>query len=377
MKKEPRFHFAILCAAAAAMIFLYGTIDYEHPSLRGTDLAYYRQMAAASPGFSDQTPSPFAYRFLGPYIAGLVPFSDDLGFLVLTYAISIMLPLLLYSFLLEFGIGRRAALFAALLYLFNKYFFGIITWNYFQVKDALSLAFIAAGLIAMLRRNWPLMLLSLLGGSASGEAPIILVPVLFVFLAERRLPRREWLLGGLSTLPGIAAFVLVRVLVPARGGMSLAESFTLYAPKLRFYWVWAGLLVTPYVPLSLVPLVYARDAVRFARKNQYLVAMLALTLVSTLFGLNNERLMAPSFVVFYAFIGRIAEDHWSGPPAMRILIAGACFVSSFHYMIARYPLPSRMAGRVIAGSATLIVAMLAFFHYRSQRGRGLGRNLAP
>lgn len=377
MNKPDRIHILILCAAAVVMIFLYGTIDYETEPYRSMDLTAYRAMAASAPGLSEEIPRPFAHRILGPYIAGLLPMPDQHAFLAITILVSILLPVVLYLFLLEFGIARSAALFAAILFLCNKHLFGASVWNFFQVKDSISLLIIAFSFLAMLRGRWLLFSGSLLIGALSGEAVLIMAPTLVLYLFERKADRGEWVPALTSLVPALAVFALIRLLVPVSGGVNLVDTFLHYSRKVRFPWVWIGLLLNPFVPLTFIPLLYYHDALSFLRKNRYMAFYLLLVFASTLFGSNNERLMAPAFVVFYAFVGRTAGSRWRDATWLWTLVAVCCLASSSHYMMGRYLLPERSVTRAIAILTTLLVTGASYLFSRSQKGRGLGRNLAP
>ncbi len=377
MSKRDRIHIVILCAAAAVMIFLYGTIDFETEPYRSMDLRYYRAMAAASPRLAQDIPRPFAYRILGPYVAGLLPLPGQQAFLAVTILVSILLPVVFYLFLLEFGLGRSAALLAATLFLCNKHLFGMSAWNYFQVKDSISLLVITSSFIAMLRGRWALLSLLLLVGSLNGESAVIMAPVLLLYLFDRKRARGEWGRALCGLLPALAAFVLIRLLVSAPGGENLVETFLHYSPKLGSPGTWVGLLLNPFVPLTFIPLLYYRDTLSFLGENRYMALYLLLVFASTLFGSNNERLMAPAFIVFYAFIGRIAEGRWQDGTRLWALVALCCLASSFHHLVGRYLLPEQSVTRTISILTTLIVTGAAYLFSRSQKGRALGRNLAP
>ncbi len=377
MNKRDRIYVLVICAAAAVMIFLYGTIDYEREPYSGMDLRYYRAMAAASPRLAQDVPRPFAYRILGPYVAGLLPIPGPQAFLVLAILVSMLLPVVFYLFLLEFGNGRNAALLAALLFLCNKHFFGMSVWNFFQVKDSISLLVITASFVAMLQSRWALLSMLLLVGALSGESALIMAPTLVLFLIDRRAARGTWGRALCGLLPALAAFALIRLYVPAPGGENLADTFLHYAPKLRYPGVWVGLLLNPFVPLTLIPLLYFGDVLSFLGKNRYMAIYLLLVFASTLFGSNNERLMAPAFIVFYAFIGDTAEKRWNGETKLWILVTLCCLASSLHHMVGRYPLPGQSMTRTISILTTLIVTGAAYLFSRSQKGSGLGRSLAP
>ena len=116
MELKARHHILILLAATAVMIYLYGSVPYTVEPFRDMDLAGYRQMARASPHLAEGIPPPFAFRLLGPWIAGLLSPADPVGFFVLTVIVSLLIPVLLYIFLLELGIERYGAFIAALVY---------------------------------------------------------------------------------------------------------------------------------------------------------------------------------------------------------------------------------------------------------------------
>jgi hypothetical protein len=245
------------------------------------------------------------------------------------------------------------------------------------VKDSISLLVITSSLIAMLQSRWMLLSSLLLLGTLNGESAVIMVPTLALYLFDRKAARSEWerALGGL--LPAIAAFVLIRLLLTAPGGESLVDTFFHYSPKIGFPGTWVGLLLNPFVPLTFIPLLYYRDALSFLRENRYMALYLLLVFASTLFGSNNERLMAPAFVVFYAFIGRTAESRWHEGARLWALVTLCCLASSFHHLVGRYLLPEQSVTRTISILTTLIVTGASYLFSRSQKGRGLGRNLAP
>jgi hypothetical protein len=171
---------------------------------------------------------------------------------------------------------------------------------------------------------------------------------------------------------------MIRLLVPTQGGMGLLESFLYYSPKLQYPLVWVGLLVNPFIPLVFLPLLYIVDLWQTIRSNIYLAVFFVLVFASTLFGSNNERLMAPAFIAFYSFIGVVAERYWRGKAWLIFIVVAACFFASSHYLLARYPLPSRAVTRAIGAVMTLSVTAAAYcFYSRSQSGRDFERNLAP
>ncbi len=88
-----------LALLTALMAFLYGRIKETRPEYADWDIWEYSRMAAAAPGLADDIPSPFAYRLLGPYLAGLLPFPDPQSFQLLSLLLSFVLILSFYALL--------------------------------------------------------------------------------------------------------------------------------------------------------------------------------------------------------------------------------------------------------------------------------------
>ncbi len=386
--------------------FLYGGIDYGSMPYAGMDLKYYRSMASQSPSIAQGLPRPFCYRLLGPWTAGLFP-DDIAGFRIVTILSSLLLAVLFYRLLLSMSISSAAAASAVIFFVLNKHLFGISAWNYFQVKDTLSLAFIAAMMLAMYRHKWALFSAALFGGALTGELPMIMIPVLFVFLVERGkpaggkrgrpdlsrrnggLPAENGILSGLSfhkwtgwvrfflvCLPGLAVFIAIRTLVPSSGGIGLFESVAHYSGKLRYPMVWYGLLGNPFIPLTLLPLIFFRESARFLGRNLHMAVYFVFVLAAASFGSNNERLMAPAFIVFYAIIAFIVDSRVlpRGKIPMTVLFAAA-ILSSLHHAIARFPLPDRRITIVLSGGSLLAVSIIFLVYALHPQSRSAARSI--
>ncbi|MDA3875409.1 MAG: hypothetical protein PF795_15790, partial [Kiritimatiellae bacterium] len=96
-----------------AMLWLYGWIPYDQAPYSKWDLAAYMRMAEAAPGVAGDVAKPFAFRILGPWLAGIVPGSIPGGFRVLSLVASLLLPFQFAALLRERGIAFRWALLAA------------------------------------------------------------------------------------------------------------------------------------------------------------------------------------------------------------------------------------------------------------------------
>ncbi len=376
----------LIVLMAALAVFLYGSIDYHSMPYAGMDLKYYRESASCSPSIATGIPKPFCHRLLGPWLAGLFP-DDITGFRIVTWLSALLLAILFYRLLLSMGISPAASTAAVFFLVMNKHLFGISAWNFFQVKDTLSLVFIAAAMLAMYRGRWALFSAALLGGALTGELAMIMVPVLFVFLAERRTlraangPREGFARPALACLPAIAAFAAIRLLVPSSGGIGLIESALRYGVKLKHTMVWYGLLINPFIPLTLIPLIFFRESARFLRRNLYLAAYFLLVFASASFGSNNERLMAPAAIAFYALVAFIIDARVLPRGKVWIaVLAAAAALSSLHHSIARFPLPGRSFTIALSGGSSLAVTLIFLIYFslpRSQSGGRTGVKPAP
>ena len=176
---------ALLILLTAVMIFLYGQIGYTRPPYSRWDLANYRMMAEAAPQLAEKIPQPFAYRLLGPYLAGLLPLPEPLAFQLLTILSALALVTLFYWFLIDRKIPPLAALIAASVFVMNRALFGVSTWDFFQLNDVLVLIFMLILFLAMYRGRWLLFGIIFFLGVATRETTLILAPVVLVYLWKR------------------------------------------------------------------------------------------------------------------------------------------------------------------------------------------------
>ncbi|MBM4030580.1 MAG: hypothetical protein FJ291_02205 [Planctomycetes bacterium] len=133
----------VLALAFGAEVFFYGQIDdLSSQHWRGMDFPKYRAIAQAVPGLARNVPSPFCYRLLGPYLAGLLPFPDPVAFEILEVIASGSVVVFFYFFMCYLGASPPTAALTVVLFMCNKFFFGFPMWDSFQVNDTLSLAYL-------------------------------------------------------------------------------------------------------------------------------------------------------------------------------------------------------------------------------------------
>lgn len=365
-------NFDLLClglvlATAAVMVFFYGRIDYTRELFAPWDLHKYRAVALASPRIDTGIPRPFIYRPLGPFIAGLLPLGVDASFYLLNVIASLGLVAFLYRFMRRLGSRPGIAAVATMLYIFNKHFFGFTSWNYFHINDVLMNILIIAMFWSMFDGRWLRFAAAMLLASIARETFLLVIPTAIIFLLEGGRFRREWrfLLG--ATLPALTLFAAFRLFVQPESGMTLARAFLSFGGRItRFYGLYY-LLVNPFVPLTLVPVIFIGRSAAFFQGRRHMFVFYILVLFAALFGTNNERLLNPSFIVFYPLIAVIIQEQILPNRFLLVAIIVGGFLSSLHYLVARYPLPSREWTILLSGGSAVLITLLSLGHALDRR----------
>lgn len=359
-----RLHVLGLAALAFVMAWLYGSIDYLG-EFAHVDLRHYRAMAQAAPGLAD-VPRPFAHRLLGPYLVGLLPVPDPLGFRLLTTGALIVLVILLYAFLLRLGLTRPVAFLTSALLPFNPYVFGFPAFNPFQLDDVLVMAFVVLAFLALLDRRWLLYALVLALGAATREPALLVIPAALLYLWRQGPSRAELERWLFASLPAIAVFVGLRLTLAAEGPGFFVLLFD-HVEKAASPGTWYRLLVNAWAPLSLLPLILFETTRAFIREYLFLVGFAVLVLLSAMFGGDQERLVAPAFVAVYPLVGYLIQhERWS--PWTKGVLVAAAFLTSLHHLTARFPLPSRTWTILLSLLALTAVAGVGIW-VRSQRSQ--------
>ena len=351
------------------MIFAYGQINYTVMTF--SDLSAYRAIAMESPKIASNVPQPFAYRILGPYIVGLLPIPDPLGFYTFTIISSLFLVVLFYIFLSHLGIQCPVAAFTTILFVFNKYPFGVTVWNYFQINDVLSMIYIIILFWTMLNCKWGIFALTLFLGALTRETSMIMIAVTFIYLLERKIFMDEGKKFLLAVVPAIACFLLLRFLINPAGGLGMLQAFLFHINKLTSVETWFRLLINTFIPLSLLPIIFFKRTVSFFKDKKYMLLFIVFVFISTLFGSNNERLMAPASIIFYFLIANIIQDYFYPYKGILFILMASAFLSSFHHLMGRYPLPSKDL-TIILSASSLMAATVASYLFKivvTQRAR--------
>ena len=351
---------AVVLGAAAVLAWSYGLIDPAfHPD---ADLRHYGPMAEAWPGLSADRPQPFAFRPLGPWLAGLVTaplgLPVRLGFYAWALPLSLALAALTLRFLKRLGLPAGPAALATVLFLLNPYLFGFNIFNAYHLGDLIAQLVVIGGLWLVLEARYvPFAALLALGVLA--REPAVLVPVAGLALLAQQ--KRLWNEGAVlvtAAAPAAFLFVALRLWIPHEMGNSLAAALAMYAPLLVRPDVWYRLLINVWAPLTPLLILFSHTAWSFLRAKLYLVVLFMLVLASTFLGGDVERLMQPASVAVYAAFGAVIARHLWRPTPVAILLVAGC-AAHLHHLSARFPLPSRELRIALSLAALGAVATLA------------------
>lgn len=357
---------AAICAVFAVMAYLYGEIDHadqrDFRHYRSLDHHYYRPMGLASPGLA-KVERPFVYRILAPWLAGLLPFPVQLSFHLLGGLFALSAAVLLYAFLLWSGARPWVAAPLSMVLLCNKWFIGYCLWNCYHAGDLLSLCCLLVALWAMLAGRWAVMGAAMLIGVLTRETALVMIPVGLVYLWETRKLAAAWKPFVAAVAPTVACFFVLRALIEPAEGITLWAAFLSYAPrKLTKLLELIYTFIKPFVPLTFVPLVYLGTTLDFFRARKHLVVLFAAVFATTLFGADRERLMGPTFVVFYPLIAAIFQKHVYPNRLVIGCTVGAAFVTSFGSWFGRYTLPNAAVTHVVQLAVLFAVTGLVWIH---------------
>jgi hypothetical protein len=344
-----------------SLIFI-GRIDPTNPQFSHMDWRWYRLMAEVGTVFPASLPQPFIYRIAGPIAAGALPWSIDTNFYLLSLVNGLLLVTLFYRYLCHHNISPHIAALAISSLIMNKFLFIFPIWDYFQLNDIISLNCMIILLFAMEKQYWRIYAITLCIGALTRETTFLTIPVTYWYLYNQRLLRSQGLSATLSMIPGIALFILLRVLIDAPGA-GLGAALVDYGAKIYSPEAWLRLGINAFLPLTLIPAIGYRTARQFFRQRPDLLILIAGTLASTLFGIDNERLMAPAIFVFYWLLAVIIERELVAQPALLISLFTASFVASFHHFMGAYPLPLPATVGLTAGG-TILATVAAYNHRR-------------
>ncbi|MCP4970962.1 MAG: hypothetical protein GY932_10250 [Arcobacter sp.] len=331
---------------ATIFIFIADKIDYTSPDYSETDLAKYRAMAESSPSLNFDIPKPFVYRIFAPWLAGILPLNLDLSFFLLNSIFLILLAITSYYFLLYHKVEKKIALFVTICFILNRYFFAFLAFDYFQFGDTLSYFLHLISFFLFTKKRWVLFSITLIIGILTREVALLIIPVGYLFLYEKKILLKNYLKYSVAILPSILVFIFFRVLVKIEGDENyltqIISGFELFEPESivkKFF-----ISVTPFAFLSIV---YSKELYTFFLKHLYLLILFIGTVFSSFFGFDHERLMSPTAPVFFLFLAIILEQtvqskKWKSHKGKIFgTIITLAFLSTFYHLWGIIKLPNR------------------------------------
>jgi hypothetical protein len=221
-------------------------------------------------------------------------------------------------------------------------------------------------LLSIWRNQWIVFSVILVLGAITKEISMLMIPVAFIYLLEKNELSTKWKKLVVAIIPALIIFILIRVLIPTTGGNSIFEAFFIFSQK-----VWSPesiirKLVNSYLPFYFIPFIFFKHTLQFFRTKKYMLLYICLVFFSTYFGSNNERLMSPSFIVFYMLIGTILQElNPRKTFLLFLMIIG--FLSSFHHVFAKYPLQNINWTYFFTLGTTLVITISLYLLKRRSR----------
>ncbi len=200
------------------VLAMVSTLALGYHDCQTGDTIHYRAMIRG-----EAAPAPFAYRVLTPAIVAALPASSSDGFLLVAFAATLGMLLLMRALLLHLGVSRAASTATTVLlclsYPVANY---IVHWE--RIDPLANFAFVL-GLLLILRRRFVPAALAMAAGVLAKETLLFLVPILFWHRIRGRLRDPHAWAGAvlLSALP-ILTFATVRAMVDVDEWSFVVES---------------------------------------------------------------------------------------------------------------------------------------------------------
>lgn len=287
-----------LGAAGALALAILSLLSRREPTPRGDDLIYERM---AQHPFGTHT-FPFAYRIGLPWLVHVLPFSHTTSFLLLAWLAAGCAAAFAYA--LMRALDAPAAVAGPLAFaLAVSPPLLIVALRDGRNPDAVTMAFMMAATLLVVRRRPLALAATLLVGVLFREAVLFTIPLAYAVWAARWWDREAALRTLAVGLPAVVAYLALRLAiptvgrtaVPGYGGSLLGErghvirlGFDSLATELRR-------MLSAFGPLWLLAPLALRGS-RFARRS---LALVACSLVSMTFALDWGRMIFLSAPAFY------------------------------------------------------------------------------
>lgn len=378
MKRLENKYLLIIFLSVAISTLLSGSIEYWLLKYSATDQIYYREMAESAPLLNFNIPHFFAYRILPAWIAGIIPGDVPFGFRLMNIIFLFLLSYSFYFLMNKLGLRENISVLLTFIFVFNRYFFQLQAWNYFQLSDLMSNTIIFCMLLALISGRYLLLGLLFFIGIMCKETVLVIIPVSIIwFYQTEKRPKEYWKIL-LFSIPAVALFFVLRLFIPTIGNenlllQSVEESYKYLNPI-----VWIKVLVVPFLPFSLLPIIFYKEFAGFVKSKLFLVTLFAFVILTAVLGYDFERLITPAAPAFYFFVGVIYEKYFkSGDAQSKILISVTlllAFANSFYHLWGNIKLPNSTV--TIIESLFILILNSAVFIYVKRRSNSSSESLA-
>lgn len=361
----------VLGLTVTGLLYFYGEIDWTAEQHSWWDLHSYIKMAQADKISDAGVAQPYCYRWLGPFLVKVLPWDVITSFRVLGLFFRGVFVYLFYFFLRSLKYKELTALAVVVIAILNKYFFGFLVWDYFQLTDSICLVLFVGLFWAVEARKWMLFGLLLAVGAATKEISLVMIPVAALTI-WRKPGRNETHKFFLSLLPAIIVFAIIRVLSEPSGGVGLLDAFIHNVTKLVKIDKLGKMFVNVWAPISLVPLIFIKRTWAFFKDHSQCLLFLVLIYFASLFGSSTERLLAPAGIVVYWLLSDIISSFTYSNRLIGGLVL-ASMMSIWHQEIGRYTVSSQQIAILLTSIGLLFASLWVV--YCKFRDRCLRKNI--
>ena len=369
--KYPLKQTFLIAFLALFFIALVNPVDTHKIDHIPVDILQYSDMADKAPGLSSDTWEPYAYRILGPWLAGTFFHNADLGFYLINILFLIGMALALWDLLFVYGIKTNPAILIVISLMLNRYYFSFIAYDFYQLNDTISITCLWFSLSLLKRRNYLLILPIALAGMLAREILLIWIPVSFFILYKESSAKKDWVWTGFISFLLMAVFLGLKLGVTAKGGIGLVQAIADDWGKLFDPFAIAKQLFIANTPLFLLPVIFYKDLKVFIKERSELLILLGITYLTTLFGHDYERLMTPAAPFIYLFTAALIQKFFPEDNSkfvkLGLIYFLVIFVGNFYHLWGIIILPDRIFSLALAITSAIAMGILFFYSQLKKR----------
>jgi len=213
-RREFLFVAGVALVIIAAMRFRTDTLTYDHPQfLNPWDHHKYIWMTTNNP--FDFHIAPFCWRVGTPALAAALPFDIERSFMILNYLALWMTGVAMFYLARRFGFSKTTAFTGMVAFFSIGWVVKANLYNIFK-PDPLAFLFVTLTIYCIVDRRDVLYTVLLAVGVLFKESVIIVAPLYYTLRADRLLDFRLLLRAIILSLPAVAVFVAIRLLIPMK-----------------------------------------------------------------------------------------------------------------------------------------------------------------